>query len=446
MRVAFLLERFPVVSETFILRQITGLLDLGHEVDIYAQWRGDDDSVVHPAVDRYDLRRRTSYLDLPVAACFWEQPVRPLRGKTWLPGEETPIWNARRAAHALPRLVRTFARAPRLTLATLDRREYGYQADSLSAAYRLAALAGRGRGYDVVHAHFGPIGNNFRFVRALWRAPLVVSFHGYDLSTWPRQEGEHVYRALFRTADAITTHSNYAVLRLRTLGCPVAKIRMLPSGIDPAQFTFRERSLRPHEPPRLLTIARLVPIKGVEYALRAVDRLRCRWPRVRYDIVGEGPEREHLEAVVAQLGLEDNVRFHGAQTEVRVRVLLEKAHLFIVPSINLAGDEEGLPVVLLEAQATGLPLVATRTGGISEGVLDGESGHLVADRDPEALCDALLSLLENPERWPEIGRRGRTHVETNYDIRRLNRELVGIYEDVAATLKQQHARRVGAAA
>jgi colanic acid/amylovoran biosynthesis glycosyltransferase len=128
--------------------------------------------------------------------------------------------------------------------------------------------------------------------------------------------------------------------------------------------------------------------------------------------------------------LERVVNLHGAQPAEVVRNLIAQAHLFVLPSINLHGDEEGTPVTLMEAQASGIPVVATRTGGIPEVVRDGESGILVADRDAEALAERLNHLIAHPEQWPDMGRRGRSHVEKHYDIRKLNQQLAELYRQM----------------
>src|SRR5947209_653975 len=153
MRVAVIVDEFPALAETFILRQITGLLDGGHEVAIYANHRTPD-ATRHASVERYGLPARTRYVDAPLAAGYWEQPVRPLRGRTWLPGAATPISNARRAAAAAPVLARCALRAPRIVRDVLDPGRYAHQAESLSSLYRLDALLRARERPDVVHAHF----------------------------------------------------------------------------------------------------------------------------------------------------------------------------------------------------------------------------------------------------------------------------------------------------
>lgn len=432
LRIAVFVGSFPVISETFILRQITGLLDLGHDVRIFANFPPDDSSTEHPEVARYDLRRRTTYVDGPPESVLWELPVRPLTGRTWPPGAAQSVPNWRRIAHALPKLARCLVRSPSLTRAVLNAHAYGYQAASLSGVYRLATLCRVRDGFDVLHAHFGPVGNSFRFARELWHAPLVVSFHGYDFSTQPRKEGAEMYRELFRTADLITVNSDYTRAQVEKLGCRPEKLRQLPVGLDPAEFPFRERTLSTGETVRLLTVARLTEIKGHEFAIRAVAKLKAAGVSVHYDVVGDGPLRQALEELARELGLGAEVVFHGACASDKIKVLYAQAHLFLLTSVSVEGDQEGQGLVLQEAQACGLPVLATRHGALPEGLLDGQSGWLVPERDVAALAERLLFLLAHASDWPMMGWTGRGFVATRYDIRNLNRQLTAIYAEAIA--------------
>jgi colanic acid/amylovoran biosynthesis glycosyltransferase len=430
MRIAVFVGSFPVVSETFILRQITGLIDLGHEVDIFAAQKPWSDEPVHAEVLKYDLMRRTMYFEEPRDACYWEMPVRPLTGETWIPGEEKSLWNMTRVVRAVPAFFRCICKAPRLTFQVLNPKEYGYQAHSLSTLYRLAKLCGRKKRYDVLHAHFGPMGNTFRFARALQRAPYVVSFHGYDFSTFPRAHGRNVYSQLFETADLVTVNSQYMAQGLQQLGCPAAKLRAVPYGLAIDTFRFEQRAIRKDGTVRVLTVARLVEKKGIEYSLRAIAKVRERRPNLRYDIIGEGPLRPRLEELIGRLGLCGSVTLHGAQDINFVRQMMATAHLFVLASVTAPdGDQEGTPVSLIEAQACGMPVLSSRHSGIPETVLHGQSGFLLPERDVAGLAERLTFLVEHSEVWPEMGRKGRDHVEALYDIRRLNRELVGQYEE-----------------
>src|SRR4051812_48369714 len=225
--------QFPAVSETFVLNQITSLMDLGHEVDIFSQAKPES-APVHASVERYGLLSRTTYIEHPDELAYWEMPVYPLTGRTWIPGSGESVLNIVRLGRAIPKLVRAFARSPGLAAEALRTSRYGYQASSLSSVYRLAALAAVPRRYDVVHAHFGPVAANFRFIRRLWRAPFLVTFHGYDFSKWPREQGPAVYHPLFREVDRVTVNSAYAGRRVVELGCSEDKVTILRVGLNVA--------------------------------------------------------------------------------------------------------------------------------------------------------------------------------------------------------------------
>ena len=155
---------------------------------------------------------------------------------------------------------------------------------------------------------------------------------------------------------------------------------------------------------------------------------------VEYELAGEGPLRERLEAEGRRLGIGGRVRFLGWQSQEQVRAALERADLLVAASVTADNaDEEGIPNVLKEAMAVGVPVVSTRHGGIPELVEDGVSGILVPERDPEALAAQLGKLAAHPERRAELAAAGRVRVERDYDIERLNDRLVTLFAGLSRT-------------
>jgi colanic acid/amylovoran biosynthesis glycosyltransferase len=429
LRIAIFVSSFPVLTETFIMRQIIGLIDLGHEVDIFADTRAEG-GTAQPEINAHRLLERTTYMEMPPETAPWEMPVWPITGRTWLPGSEKSIPNFVRVVRAFPKWLRCILKSQQLTRQVLARSEYGFRATSLSCLYRLAKLSELSRRYDVLHAHFGPVANSFRFARALWRAPLVVSFHGYDMCVTPRAEGRDVYRNLFRDSDTVTINSEYARGLLRELGCPPDQIKYLRYGVEMDAYTCRERPRAPGEPVHLLTVGRFVQKKGIEFGLRAVALARQRHPELHYDIVGDGPLRSSLQKLAAELGLTNHVTFHGFKDNHFNRQLMTQAHIFALPSVTADnGDQEGTPISLIEAQASGLPVLSTRYSGIPEIVLDGGSGFLVSERDAPALAEKLSLLIERPELCNQFGACGRKHVEAQFELRQANQDLVRVYEE-----------------
>jgi colanic acid/amylovoran biosynthesis glycosyltransferase len=196
---------------------------------------------------------------------------------------------------------------------------------------------------------------------------------------------------------------------------------------------------------KIATIARLVEKKGVEYGIQAVARIVARRGDVEYRIAGEGPLRERLQSLITQLNASEHVRLLGWQTQTEIAALLEESDILLVPSVTTqSGDEEGIPGVIMEAFARGLPVVGTDHAGIPEVVKDRESGLLVPERDVDALVGGLEHLINHPELRFAMGRKGRRFVEEQYDIENLNDRLVSIYQqllerELSSQIPQLHA-------
>jgi colanic acid/amylovoran biosynthesis glycosyltransferase len=269
---------------------------------------------------------------------------------------------------------------------------------------------------------------SYRFARELFEAPLVVSFHGYDLSAAPYSE-PGVYEGLFRQVDAVVVNSTCARDRLVALGCSPSLVHVVHYGVELEEFSWPAREAMESHPFRLLTVARLVEKKGLEFSIRAAARAREKHPDLTYDIIGEGPERAQLEQLIRDLGMQDAVILHGQRDQAYVRRYLEQADLFLLASVTAAdGDREGTPVALIEAQASGLPVIASAHSGTPEVVHDGTTGFLVAERDADAIAERIRFLIDHPEIRMTMGEAGRRHVRRHFDQRQVMSELIGVYE------------------
>jgi len=284
-------------------------------------------------------------------------------------------------------------------------------------------------GFDVIHCHYGHNGLLAVKLRRLGIKGFIGTvFHGYDMSQFIVANGPHVYDELFASGDLFLPVTSRWRERLIELGCPADRTLVHRMGVDPARFGFRPRSLVPGEQVRLLTVARLVPSKGHEYLLKAT-RCLCNAGRdVSVTIAGDGPLGGHLRTLAEQLGVSACVRFLGRVSQNEVLKLMQECHILAQPSITAPdGDQEGLPVVLMEAMAAGLPVISTRHSGIPELVEDGVTGLLVPERDADALAKALLRLIDSPELWSQMTEAGRQRVESAHDIHKLNKQLESIY-------------------
>ncbi len=400
----FLTDPFPVLSETFVLNQITGLLDRGHEVHVYAK-RPTGSSPVHPVVDRYRLLERTTY---------WPSlPPNPLS----------------RIFKGIGLLVRYPVSLPSV-LRSLNGNRYGRTASSLNLLYWASRFAPR-RAFDIIYCHFGWNGLRASMLKevGVLNGRLVTVFHGADLSWQLETFGSDVYRLLFENGDLFLPISEHWRSKLIALGCPEKRVVVHRMGIDPERFAFLERRPEPGHPVELITISRLVEKKGVEYGIRAVAQLVARRRDVHYTIIGDGPLRGDLEALIGRLEMGGRITVLGSRNHDAVLANLNRSHIAVAPSVTSQdGDQEGIPVSLMEAMATGMPVVSTIHSGIPELVHDGVSGRLVPERDADALARALEALIDHPEDWPAMGRAARQQVVEHFDIRVLNDRLVTLLQ------------------
>jgi colanic acid/amylovoran/stewartan biosynthesis glycosyltransferase WcaL/AmsK/CpsK len=411
--IAFFVNEFPSLSETFILNQITGLLAHGHDIDIYAARPGKS-SVVHEDVHKHNLLKKTHYYP------SLEIPTNPLQ----------------RATGAAHMLLRNPPHHRTSLLRVLNFIKFRRTALSLRSLYKVHVWLDRvKKKYDIVHCHFGPNGNLAVLLKeaGLLKGKVVTTFHGYDLSSVVQQSGTGVYRSLFRLGDLFLPISETWRQKLIDMGCAPNRVLVHRMGVDTAKYRYRLRESRPGEL-QLLTVARLVEKKGIEFAIRAVAKVRLKYPRVRYKIAGDGPLRPKLADLISELDLRDCVTLIGARTQEEIVALARDAHVFVAPSVTgKNGDQEGIPVGLMEALAQGMPVISTLHGGIPELIQHGQSGFLVPERDVEELAATLELLLSNPQLWAGMGKAGRSFVEEHYNIAKLNDRLLNIYERLRAT-------------
>lgn len=279
---------------------------------------------------------------------------------------------------------------------------------------------------DLIHAHFGFAGQVGRVIRKLLGAPLVTSFYGIDTS--PVRFAPKYYQSLFKEGDLFLVLSEEMKKDLLRLGCPEDKIRIHHVGVNLDII----KSAKPNSKFKtILSVGRLVEKKGFEDLLQAFRKVKLSGVRYQLKIIGGGPLEENLKKLAEKFGLGSQVKFLGPQPYEVVLAELTKADVFALASYETStGDKEGTPVVLMDAQAAGVPVVSTRHAGIPEVVLDGKTGVLVEERDVEGLSLALLNILKDPELGWRLGEEGRRHIERNYNIKRQVEKLEEIYYEL----------------
>ena len=315
-RVAFVVDIFPLVSETFIIDQIADLDDRGVRVDIYSLTRGGEAFVSKRYFD-HDMGSRVRYLDYPLP---------------WL----------RRAGAALPKAGRLALRRPRTLLRALDVRRYGKDALALKLLHWAEPIAGRD--YDVVHCHFATVAREFVRVREVAgiTGELVTTFYGVDASKIFVDRPPDYYDRLKEACSVYFVMSEDMKRRVVAHGFPADQVLVHPVSVEVDEYPFAVREVHPGEELRLVSVGRFVEKKGFDDLLRALSTVKERATRpVSCSIVGGGPLQEELFELEASLALDGIVRFEGYLPVEQLIDHLADKHVLVQPSKTASnGDME----------------------------------------------------------------------------------------------------------
>jgi colanic acid/amylovoran biosynthesis glycosyltransferase len=287
----------------------------------------------------------------------------------------------------------------------------------------------------LINAQFGLSGVLAMPLAQSLNIPLLVHFRGADatvkkeyvrnssLNHWIYYRRREFLKQQARLFFAV---SDFIKEKLLEQGFPKEKIITHYDGINPDIFQPDPGVSREQV---ILFVGRLAEKKGCEYLIQAMAKVQTVHPDVQLVIIGDGPLRSELEAQAAKLI--HSYQFLGTQPSEVVKNWMNRARLLAVPSVTAAhGDSEGLPTVVLEGQAMGLPIIGTQHAGIPEAVIQGETGFLAAERDWEGLAEYSLQLLTDPQLWQSFSSKAREHVQANFDSRKQIQVLEGIYEAV----------------
>ena len=292
---------------------------------------------------------------------------------------------------------------------------------------------------DVILANYGHGGVVVAPAAQKLGIPLVVSFHGADASRRARDpEWQRKYRDMFKIASAVTGPSDYVCRKLVALGCPPDRVHKLHYGIRTDRIEFQPADSRyDGGAVRFLFVGRLSPKKDPLTLLKSFDRARAELKPlpVCLTIVGDGPLRPEVEALVGKLDLGKNVKLLGHQSHDTVLQQYQSAHIYVQHSVTAPdGDEEGLPVSITEALAAGLPVISTRHSGIPEVVHHGENGYLVEEGDFTKMAEYMVTLAKNPDSWMQFGRAGRRLLEEQFAMPIVQAQLRKLLSHVSGKL------------
>jgi colanic acid/amylovoran biosynthesis glycosyltransferase len=392
MKIAMIVNSFPSVSEKYLLNQIISLLKQNVDIDIYAAVRSRDIKI-HALFYQYNLQDKIVNLNIPLNV-FKRYLFLPIL------------------------LFKNIIRNPLYVLNAFSVKKYNTAALNLKNIFFLNKLVNKK--YDIIHCQFGQnglIGSYLKDCNICKK--LIVTFHGSDITVIPQKYGKKIYDYMFKRTDFITAGSNFIRNKLVQYGCAEEKIRIIPMGLNITPYS------RSTYGTYFLSIGRLVDVKGLIYSIEAFSLLAGKYPEIKYYIAGNGPLYKNLSEAINALGMETKIFLLGEKTDKEIESLYQNAYALVFPSIHTVdGSEEGQGMVIQEAEFYEIPVIASKTGGIPEGIIDGKTGFLVNEKNIDELCKKMTFLLENKDKCREFGKNGRAFVKEYYDIDILSQKLI----------------------
>jgi glycosyltransferase involved in cell wall biosynthesis len=407
LRVAYLLVRFPTLYETYVYNEIYWLYQNGVEIEVFSARAAKGGPVHERAQEVANLvpvhhSPPISWSVLMANLYFLiGSPLKYLRAMLWVIGTtyRTPLYMG-------------------LALALFPKAVY-------------YARIMRSHEIDHIHVHFAWVQQIMAVVAShLIGVSNSVTLHAFDLYT----QDPAVVRGQLEAATRLITISDFNRGFIASLCPDIARddVALIRLSLDMEEFLPGDWG-EAKGPCQMLSVGRLVAKKGYEYLIEACALLSQRGLDFRCFIVGEGPRAESLEALVFKHGLESKVTFTGALAAADVRQLYLQSDIFALPCVVVNnGDRDGMPTVLIEAMATGIPVVSTPVTGIPELVTDGENGFLVPERDVPALARALELLMQNGDLRISMGRKARERVAREFDSRRTAPQLASVFREAAS--------------
>ncbi len=402
-RVGYVANRFPRWGGGWVLNEVRGLIGAGVDPVLFSFRPPLPEVADQPGVKEWSAR--TTYVPRGSSAVCW------LAGVSCLLRSPLGFWRGVRTALRLggrmargSHLMEVFFLASRMRAAGV-RHVHAQHADYLADA-ALAAAACLG-------------------------LPFSFTGHANDLYTNPGRLKEKIRAARF-VATCTGFNETYLHGFCRESGLDASRIRRVYHGVDLARFAARGEPSGPAGASRLVTVTRLKEKKGFPWLLEALAMLKARGVPFSLEIYGEGDQRAAIERRIGELGLADRVSLMGVIEHDRIPGVLAGAGIFVLPCVVLANqDRDGIPNTIIEALATGVPVISTAISGIPEAVRDGESGLLVPERDAAALAAAIERMMKDAELRVRCARAGRRIAESLFSIEASGRALADLMRPTA---------------
>ena len=400
LNVAVIVPIFPNIVQTYILSQIVALKKSDINTIIVAVKRGKYEKLP-PAISEYNILDDTIYINAEYSKILQEFFSLPLQNKL-------------------------YKKALKIIIKSRSWKKYGIKY-FIKELIRLKVIAHHT--IDIIHSHSLFTSYDYLFLKEHFSIPIVTTYHGM-VPKGVKQLDNDKQKILFEEGDLFIVNTEFAKHQLIDLGCPQEKINIIPQGTNLSDFPVKTRKIDPQSKIILLTVGRLSIEKGHHIAIQAIANLADSSPNLEYNIVGEGPEKANLNALIDKLKLKSKVKLHGMVTSEELKSFYSKAHIFVLPSIDLHDGYhvETQGVVIQEAQSSGIPVIASKTGGIPEVIIHSETGFLFEENNHLDLSDKIKQLVQDPALYHRISLAGRKDVEKRFSMAVLCNKLIYTYK------------------
>lgn len=403
---------FPKLSETFIIEQAIMILELGYELKIVVNKKNEfspftESDLIH----QYELFQKTEVL-----------------------GRYIPNQLGARILEIIKKII---ANSDRRALGLLNPFRFGTKA--VYGGYFLDYQRFREIIFGkIVHVEFGYNITTIDKIKALnlFDVKLIVTFHGADahLNGLTKSEKINYYNLLFQVGDYFTCNTSYLKAKLIELGCPKEKLEVVHVPVDTDRFVMRNS--KSGQGISILSVGRLIKLKGYDYGIKVVKNLLEKGVVVTYNIVGDGPERARLELLTSELGVEAYVNFLGAQPQYEVLKQMQGSMVFLMTStVDSTGRREAQGVVTIEAQSCGVPVVAFDCGGVASTIVDGETGFLCPEGNVDYMTEKVMKLINDSDLRNKMGIAARKFVEKKFSKSVIKEKWRRIYSEVGFSKK-----------
>lgn len=392
--IVFILSDFPLVSQTFVVSNVVEAIKKGYDTQVLTlKVYNVSESAQQEIIDAHDVMRKTS--------CFTE-----------------PIKKSKRYGLALKCVLDLKIAYYFSKYAFLKKRKISLSDLFLLAYYKPYRKA------KIFHVHFADAASfiiNLKKIGFL-KSKVIVTFHGYDAYFKNEEEKNklsNTYKSLFETVTKVTVNTPYLKEKVAALGCPSNILKVIPVGINTTYYkpiVHPKEMTGKHSEIHLLSIGRLVELKGHRYGILAVKELVDKGFNIKYTIIGDGVLYDELAQLIKELGVENHVVLYGKGTQTKVKQMLEKTTIFLMTSItNAKGREEAQGVVTIEAQSMGVPVIGFDSGGVSYTVTN-DTSVLVPQKETIQLATEIEKLITDKNQYQSMSFEARKWVVDHFDI------------------------------